>query len=260
MTDLTDMMGQLRMFPIAGEAEGPATPTISIPGDVDIRNRTQSSRSVYESVRGREPVTAVHPGSHKRRATEESPQGNLSNYDYPHDHPHKHHQTQHLHHCVGLDLLNLAVPPPEFFQERELDRMHGSTAGSTPSQHSMCSSGASKHSPNPHQQYHPYAPRPQHHGQFFGSPSLNQFDSVPGAFGSEGFLRTPDRRNSSTSTKSTNTTKSRASGRSSATGGRGRTNDGRRSAASTPSESERRQHPGPAAPRDQQPSPSARGD
>ena len=240
MTDLTHMMGALEMCPGAKGSGDQATSTFSTTADTDPdkRGRTESRSSTYEVPQSSEPVPAP-TGSHKRRAAEDpkvqSSLLNDSNYDFPQGNPHKHHQTQHIQHCVGLDILNLTIPPAEFFQERDLD--HHTLADSRFSQPSLHSSEsgvlkqASEAAPV-HQQPHPLAA--QH--QFYDAQSYP--NSAPGAWSSDRSLCTDidDRRNSVASSQSTNTTKSYNSDRSSATSRRGdtSTNGGSSSAAPTP--------------------------
>jgi len=232
MTDLTHMMGALEVIPDAKGSEAQATSAFSDTADMDRRGQTEPQSNTYEDPQNSEPVTVAPTGSHKRRATEDpkvhSSSLDYSNYDFPQGNPHKHHQTQNLQHCVGLDILNLTIPPPGFFQERDLD--HHTTADSRCSQPSLHPSGVLRQGPQAapmHQQleYHPNA------AQNYPKSTL----------ASDRYLRTHGRCNSATSSQSTNTIKSDNSGRSSAPSGRGGTNDGVSSAAPTPPATARRQ-------------------
>lgn len=230
MTDLTHMMGALEMLP---EAKSQATSAFSNTADMGKRGRTESRSSTYEDPQNSEPVTSAPTGSHKRRVIEDpKAQSSPLNHLKPQGSPHKHHQLQQ---CVGLDILN---PPPDFLQERGLD--HCTTADSGLSQPSLHSSGVLKQAPQAalvNQQYYPPAAHTQH--QF--SDTKNYPNAASGAWGSDRYLHAHDRRNSATSSQSTNTNKSYNSSRFSATSRRGGTNDGMNSAAPKPSETVRRQ-------------------
>ncbi|KAF8429078.1 hypothetical protein EV426DRAFT_570970 [Tirmania nivea] len=235
MTDLTHMMGELGMLPEAKGNEGQVTSTSSINAGMDRRGWTESRSSTYEDLKNSEPVTAAHTGIHKRRATED-PKAQSS--PLSHSNPHKHHQAKHLQHCVGLDILNLTIPPTEFFQERRLG--HHTTVDSRFSEPSLHLSGVLKQASQAasvYQQYHSLAAHTQN--QF--SDAQNYPNSAPGAWASGRYLHTHDRRNSATSSQSTNTTKSYNSGRSSATNRRGDISDGMSSAIPTPPETARTQ-------------------
>lgn len=230
MTDLTHMMGALEIFPEAKGNEGQATSLFSNTADMD-RRWTESRSSTYGDPQNSDPVTSAPTGSHKRRATEDPKvQSSPLNHLSPLGNPHKHHQTQHLQHCVGLDILNHTAPPPGFSEDRDLD--HHSVADSRFPQPSLHSSGVLKQAPQATPVHYPLT---QH--QF--SDAQNYPNSAPGSWASDRYLHTHDRRNSAASSQSTNTYNS---GRSSTTSRRGGTNnDGVNSAAPTPPEAGRRQ-------------------
>lgn len=236
MTDLTDMMSALDMIPPRTKRTLP-----ELEHSASSRQNRDQNRCNPEFSSDNRHIAQAMSGGQKRRAIEGPLEGSQmmghSNFEYNQGNPYKHHQTHHLQHCAGLDILNLSIPPPEFYADRERDARSQSRPNSRLSQRSQ-------HQHRSAPSYHQYPPIRESHQ----SPSHETYaaHSNVGAWASEHWYPQAgyDRRGSAVSTRSTNTTRSHGSTSNGL--GHERINTGVSSAASTPPTQRRQRLPKPA--------------